>query len=130
MQGAGAVSAAAARGAAMPAIAADGPGDADKTDKPDAQAPGPGDAATTGTAMTDTTPGPEKDAATAIWDQRYEGDEHVGTKPVIEGDPVDYTQHKFLYERGIARPQTGALDGYNLDRVGRQFLTQIGRAHV
>lgn len=66
----------------------------------------------------------ERDAAaTAIWDRRYEGDDHVGTRPVIEGDPVDYTQHKFLYERAIARPQTGALDGYNLDRVGRLFLT-------
>jgi SAM-dependent methyltransferase len=61
--------------------------------------------------------------ATAIWDSRYTGDEHVGTKPVIEGDPVDYTQHKFLYQRAIARPQTGSLDGYNLDRVGQLFLT-------
>jgi SAM-dependent methyltransferase len=68
-------------------------------------------------------PKADKDAATAIWDQRYEGNEHVGTRPVIEGDPIDYTQHKFLYERAIARPQTGSLDGYNLDRVGRRFLT-------
>lgn len=61
--------------------------------------------------------------ATRIWDRRYEGDEHVGTKPVIESDPTDYTQHKFLYKHAIARPQTGSLDGYNLDRVGRTFLT-------
>ena len=61
--------------------------------------------------------------ATAIWDKRYEGDEHVGTRRVVEGDPVDYTQHKFLYERAIAVPQTGSRDGYNLDRVGRLFLT-------
>ena len=61
--------------------------------------------------------------ATAIWDRRYEGNEHVGTQPVIEGDPVDYTQHKFLYQRAVAKPQTGSLDGYNLDRVGRTFLT-------
>ena len=72
--------------------------------------------------MTDETSKADKDA-TAIWDQRYQGDEHVGTRPVIEGDPIDYTQHKFLYERAIARPQTGSLDGYNLDRVGRLFLT-------
>ena len=70
--------------------------------------------------MTDEVP---KADATAIWDQRYEGNEHVGTRPVIEGDPIDYTQHAFLYGHAIARPQTGALDGYNLDRVGRQFLT-------
>lgn len=61
--------------------------------------------------------------ATAIWDKRYEGDEHVGTQRVVEGDPVDYTQHKFLYERAVAIPQTGSKDGYNLDRVGREFLT-------
>lgn len=66
---------------------------------------------------------PEQTEATRIWDQRYEGDQHVGTQPVIEGDPTDYTQHKFLYQRAIARPQTGSLDGYNLDRVGRTFLT-------
>lgn len=61
--------------------------------------------------------------ATAIWDKRYEGDEHVGTQRVVEGDPVDYTQHKFLYERAVALPMTGSKDGYNLDRVGRTFLT-------
>ena len=63
------------------------------------------------------------DAATTIWDQRYEGGEHVGSQPTIHGDPIDYTQHKFLYERAIARPQTGSLEGYNLDRVGRRYLT-------
>ncbi len=61
--------------------------------------------------------------ATAIWDKRYAGDEHVGTRPVIEGDPIDYTQHKFLYERAVAIPMTGAPDGYNLERVGQKFLT-------
>lgn len=66
---------------------------------------------------------PEQTEATRIWDERYQGDQHVGTQPTIEGDPTDYTQHKFLYERAIARPQTGSLDGYNLDRVGRSFLT-------
>lgn len=65
----------------------------------------------------------EKDDATRIWDQRYEGNEHVGTQPTIVGDPTDYTQHNFLYQRAVARPQTGSLDGYNLDRVGRLFLT-------
>lgn len=79
--------------------------------------------------MTDTPPAqdpgidPGTDAATAIWDQRYEGNEHVGTQPVIEANPTDYTQHKFLYQHSIAKPQTGSLDGYNLDRVGRTFLT-------
>lgn len=72
--------------------------------------------------MTDAPRG-NQDDATRIWDERYKGDEHVGTQPVIATNPVDYTQHKFLYQRAIARPQTGSPDGYNLDRVGRQFLT-------
>jgi len=63
------------------------------------------------------------DDATRIWDERYQGNEHVGTQPVIEGDPIDYTQHKFLYQHAVARPQTGSVEGYNLDRVGRAFLT-------
>ncbi len=69
--------------------------------------------------MTDT---PAVDA-TSVWDERYNSGTHVGSQPTIQGDPIDYTQHKFLYERAIARPQTGSLDGYNLDRVGRRFLT-------
>lgn len=60
---------------------------------------------------------------TSIWDQRYEDGQHVGSQPVVEGDPIDYTQHQFLYQRAVARPQTGSLDGYNLDEVGRRFLT-------
>ena len=67
--------------------------------------------------------GRQDDAATRIWDRRYEGNEHVGTQPIIEADPTDYTQHSFLYQHAIARPQTGSLEGYNLDRVGRTFLT-------
>jgi SAM-dependent methyltransferase len=66
---------------------------------------------------------PGAEDATRIWDQRYEGNEHVGTQPVIESDPTDYTQHRFLYQHAIAKPQTGSLEGYNLDRVGREFLT-------
>ena len=60
--------------------------------------------------------------ATSIWDQRYEGGEHVGSQPTVVGDPVDYTQHQFLYGHAIARPQTGSTEGYNLERIGRLFL--------
>ncbi len=60
--------------------------------------------------------------ATEIWDRRYQDGEHVGSQPVIEGDPIDYTQHKFLYGHAIAKPQTGSLDGYNLDRVANVYL--------
>ncbi len=60
--------------------------------------------------------------ATSVWDRRYEAGDHVGAKPVMEGDPVDYTQHKFLYQHSIAKPLTGSLDGYSVDHVARQFL--------
>jgi SAM-dependent methyltransferase len=66
---------------------------------------------------------PPADTATSIWDQRYEEGQHVGSQPVVKGDPTDYTQHTFLYQRAVARPQTGSLDGFNLDAVGRRFLT-------
>ena len=65
----------------------------------------------------------DQDYATGVWDKRYEGNEHVGTQPTVVGDPTDYTQHKFLYQHAIAGPQTGSLNGWNLDRVGQTFLT-------
>jgi SAM-dependent methyltransferase len=61
--------------------------------------------------------------ATSIWDRRYQAGDHVGTKPIMEGDPIDYTQHKFLYQHSIAKPLTGSLDGYSVDHVARKFLT-------
>ncbi len=61
--------------------------------------------------------------ATRIWNERYAGDTHVGTKPVIAGDPIDYTQHKFLYQYGVALPSTGRLDGWIIDDAARSFLT-------
>ncbi len=61
--------------------------------------------------------------ATSIWDQRYEAGDHVGAKIVIEGDPVDFTQHKFLYRHAIAMPTTGSEDGWIIDHLGREFLT-------
>ena len=60
--------------------------------------------------------------ATSIWDERYEKGEHVGSKPVIETDPIDFTQHKFLYQHAIAQPLTGALDGWSVDMIARRFL--------
>ncbi len=60
--------------------------------------------------------------ATAIWDERYEKGEHVGSQAVIEGDPIDFTQHKFLYQHAIAKPLTGSLDGWSVDSIARQFF--------
>ena len=52
---------------------------------------------------------------------RYEKGDHVGTQQVIEGDPIDYTQHKFLYQHSIAKPQTGSLDGWSIDFICPQM---------
>jgi len=60
--------------------------------------------------------------ATSVWDERYEKGGHVGTAPTIEGDPVDYTQHKFLYSHSIGKPTTGALDGWPIETFAREHL--------
>jgi SAM-dependent methyltransferase len=67
---------------------------------------------------------PDQNAAsTAIWDKRYEGGEHVGSRETIEGDPVDYTQHKFLYRHAVGEPTTGSPDGWIIDAIGEKYLT-------
>ncbi len=60
--------------------------------------------------------------ATSIWDERYEKGEHVGTQATIQNDPVDYTQHPFLYGHSIGKPTTGSLDGWPIDSFARRFL--------
>ncbi len=60
--------------------------------------------------------------ATSIWDDRYEKGEHVGSQAVIESDPTDYTQHKFLYQHSIGKPMTGSLDGWSVDSIAREFF--------
>ena len=74
--------------------------------------------------MDDTAPPLDPNAlATSIWDDRYEKGEHVGSKEVIEGDPIDFTQHKFLYQYAIARPMTGSLDGWSVDSIAKQWFS-------
>ena len=62
-------------------------------------------------------------SSTAVWDQRYESGEHVGSRETIEGDPVDYTQHRLLYRHAIAEPTTGSPDGWIIDAIGQTYLT-------
>ncbi len=64
--------------------------------------------------------------ATSIWDERYTKGEHVGSQPVIEGDPIDYTQHRFLYQHSIAIPTTGSPDGWIIDHLGRKYMKPVG----
>ncbi|MBE7209416.1 MAG: methyltransferase domain-containing protein [Gluconacetobacter diazotrophicus] len=68
--------------------------------------------------------------ATSVWDERYEKGGHVGTAPTIEGDPVDYTQHRFLYAHAIGKPTTGALDGWPIESFARRHLTDHRPARV
>ena len=70
---------------------------------------------------------PEADA-TSIWDGRYEKGEHVGSQAVIESDPTDYTQHRFLYQHSVGKPMTGALDGWSVDSIAKQFFKHSGLA--
>ncbi len=65
--------------------------------------------------------------ATSIWDRRYEGGQHVGSQATVEGDPVDYTQHKFLYRHAIAMPTTGHEDGWVVDEAGRRWMTPAAK---
>ncbi len=67
-------------------------------------------------------PADHQEHANSIWDERYEKGEHVGSKPVIEADPVDFTQHKFLYQHAIAKPMTGSLDGWSVDTIAKQWF--------
>lgn len=67
-------------------------------------------------------PGKAPVDATSVWDDRYEKGEHVGSQPVIVDDPIDYTQHKFLYQHAIAKPMTGSLDGWSVDTIAKRFF--------
>ncbi len=40
----------------------------------------------------------------------------------MQGDPIDYTQHPFLYQHAIAKRLTGVLDGNPLDVIASRFL--------
>ena len=63
-----------------------------------------------------------KDRVSTIWDNRYQDGELACTQENIAGDPIDYTQHPFLYQHSIARRLTGDLNGNPLELVARRFL--------
>ncbi len=60
--------------------------------------------------------------ATSIWDQRYEEGGLACTEKQVVGDPIDYTQHPFLYRHSIAKPLTGSLNGNPLEIIASRFL--------
>ena len=63
-----------------------------------------------------------KNISKSIWDKRYKDGELACTKENIQGDPIDYTQHPFLYQHAIAKRLTGSLDGNPLEKIAMQFL--------
>ena len=57
-----------------------------------------------------------------VWDERYkEGKETCAKKPG-QGDPLDYTQLRFLYQHSIAKRLTGRLNGNPMDVWGKKFF--------
>lgn len=52
------------------------------------------------------------------WDKRYESGDTSCASSAHEGkDPVEYTQHQFLYQHAIAKKLTGSLTGNPLDVI-------------
>lgn len=60
--------------------------------------------------------------AKEIWDKRYSEGGTVCTEAIVEGDPIDYTQHAFLYQHSIAKRLTGELTGDPMTVIGDKFL--------
>src|SRR3954467_14732100 len=56
------------------------------------------------------------------WDRRYENGETSCASEVDERDPVEYTQHPFLYQHAIAKRLTGSLSGNPHDIIVKQFF--------
>ena len=60
--------------------------------------------------------------AKSIWDKRYQDEELACTKKTVESDPIDYTQHPFLYKLSTAKRITGDLEGTPLLEIAKGFL--------
>jgi SAM-dependent methyltransferase len=71
--------------------------------------------------------GPPKPAATSIWDDRYREGKLACAQERVESDPIDYTQHPFLYQHAIAKRLTGSLDGNPLDLIAQRFFRPPAR---
>jgi SAM-dependent methyltransferase len=60
--------------------------------------------------------------ASSIWDKRYEKGELACTQKVVKADPIDYTQHPFLYKQSTAKQLTGDTEGIPLQLVAERYL--------
>jgi SAM-dependent methyltransferase len=64
----------------------------------------------------------QDNSAKSIWDKRYQDGELACTQQTVELDPIDYTQHPFLYKQSTAKRITGSLEGNPLIEIAKQFL--------
>lgn len=60
--------------------------------------------------------------ASSIWDKRYEEGELACTQKAVAADPIDYTQHPFLYKQSTAKQLTGDAEGNPLKLVAERYL--------
>jgi SAM-dependent methyltransferase len=60
--------------------------------------------------------------ASSIWDKRYEEGELACTQRTVKADPIDYTQHPFLYKQSTAKQLTGDAEGIPLQMVAERYL--------
>lgn len=49
-------------------------------------------------------------SAKSIWDKRYQDGELACTQKTVESDPIDYTQHPFLYKLSTATTQGWSVE--------------------
>jgi ubiquinone/menaquinone biosynthesis C-methylase UbiE len=58
----------------------------------------------------------------SIWDERYEEGKLACTQNTVNSDPIDYTQHPFLYKHSTAKQLTGDPEGNPLQLVAEKYL--------
>ena len=63
-----------------------------------------------------------ENTAESIWDKRYQDGELACTQKHVEADPIDYTQHPFLYKQSTAKRLTGDPEGIPLEMIAEQYL--------
>jgi SAM-dependent methyltransferase len=69
----------------------------------------------------------QNDFVKSIWDKRYQDGEIVCTQEAVTSDPIDYTQHPFLYKLSAAKRITGDLEGNPLLEIAGQYLVPTAK---
>lgn len=69
--------------------------------------------------------GTTRDVATSIWDERYDKGETACGKEADGTDPIDYTQHDFLYRYLVCKPLTGIPTSESYDFLMRSIFNLV-----